>query len=142
MSDLLDASVWVPLSYSDHPHNRAAKRYWEHDATDPIVFCRVTALALLRHLTNRHVMQEGVLTASGAWLLYERWRNESSVVFHTDPAGVDDQLKQLSQQATLTTRLWTDAYLAAFAIAAGLRLVSFDRDFTRFPGLDLLLLEA
>lgn len=36
--------------------------------------------------------------------------------------------------------LWTDAYLAAFAKSGGLRLVSFDRGFTRFSGLALLVL--
>ncbi len=43
----------------------------------------------------------------------------------------------------LPYRLWTDAYLAAFALAGGYRLVSFDRDFLRFRpyGLNLLLLE-
>jgi len=39
-------------------------------------------------------------------------------------------------------RQWTDAYLAAFAKAGGLRLVSFDGDFVHFDGLDLLRLEA
>ena len=37
---------------------------------------------------------------------------------------------------------WTDAYLAAFAKCAGLRLVSFDAGFSRYPGLAWLLLEA
>jgi len=40
------------------------------------------------------------------------------------------------------TRFWTDAYLAAFARSAGMRLVSFDAGFARFDRLDCLLLEA
>jgi predicted nucleic acid-binding protein len=36
--------------------------------------------------------------------------------------------------------LWTDANLAALAKCAGLRLVTFDRGFGRFSGLDLLVL--
>ena len=36
--------------------------------------------------------------------------------------------------------LWTDAYLAAFANCAGLRLVTFDEGFYRFKGLDVLIL--
>ena len=42
--------------------------------------------------------------------------------------------------AELTPRLCTDAYLAALAIANGWRLVSFDRDFERFKGLERLAL--
>ena len=40
----------------------------------------------------------------------------------------------------LDANLWTDAYLAAFAKCAELRLVTFDKGFTRFPGLDALIL--
>jgi predicted nucleic acid-binding protein len=37
--------------------------------------------------------------------------------------------------------LWTDANLAALAKCAGLRLVTFDRGFTRFSRLDSLVLQ-
>jgi predicted nucleic acid-binding protein len=33
---------------------------------------------------------------------------------------------------------WTDAYLAAFAMASGSRLVTFDAHFHRYPGLEFL----
>ncbi|HVR36533.1 MAG TPA: PIN domain-containing protein [Methylomirabilota bacterium] len=36
--------------------------------------------------------------------------------------------------------LWTDAYLAAFAIAHGTKLATFDQGFKRFAGVDLLLI--
>ena len=39
---------------------------------------------------------------------------------------------------SLPARLCTDAHLAALAIANGWRLVSFDRDFDRFEGLEWL----
>jgi predicted nucleic acid-binding protein len=42
--------------------------------------------------------------------------------------------------ANLWLALAHDAYLAAFAKCAGFRLVTFDQGFTRFPGLDTLLL--
>jgi predicted nucleic acid-binding protein len=45
---------------------------------------------------------------------------------------------QLLQSAELPARLCTDAHLAALAIANGWRLVSFDRDFERFEGLERL----
>jgi predicted nucleic acid-binding protein len=35
---------------------------------------------------------------------------------------------------------WTDAYLAAFAVSSGARLVTFDSDFGRFGGLACLRL--
>lgn len=123
-------------------HHARARRYWEAEAVPTIAFCRVTALALLRHLTNRHIMQHSVLNARGAWQAYDTWRALPEVVLLADPAGIDTHLKRLSDAANLTSKVWTDAYLAAFAQAGDLRLVAFDRDFNRFPGLDLLLLDA
>jgi hypothetical protein len=42
----------------------------------------------------------------------------------------------------LAPKLWMDAYLAAFAIAGGMRIVTLDKDFRNFEsqGLNLLLL--
>ncbi len=57
-----------------------------------------------------------------------------------DPEGVDELLAQWVRDGIVTPRLWTDAYLAAFAVAGNLRLVTFDKDFERFPGLNLLRL--
>ena len=48
--------------------------------------------------------------------------------------------RQLLRSGELPPRLCTDAYLAALAIANGWRLVSFDRDFERFRGLERLVL--
>ena len=51
-----------------------------------------------------------------------------------------DVFHGLMRQAELLPRLCTDAHLAALAITNQWRLVSFDRDFQLFPGLDLLQL--
>jgi len=49
-------------------------------------------------------------------------------------------LKQLLRGGEIPARLCTEAHLAALAIANGWRLVSFDRDFERFEGLERLVL--
>jgi predicted nucleic acid-binding protein len=48
----------------------------------------------------------------------------------------------LTLSPELPHSLWTDAYLAAIALAAGCRMVSFDSDFQRFPDLNFLHLTA
>lgn len=53
-----------------------------------------------------------------------------------------DLLKPLALRDTASPKLWMDAWLAAFAICAGLQLVTFDRGFAQFAGLELLLLDA
>ncbi len=65
--------------------------------------------------------------------------DERIVLLH-EPEGLDAMLKMLVTTCAATPNPWTDAYLAAFARVAGLKLVSFDRGFSKFAGLDFLLL--
>ena len=67
--------------------------------------------------------------------------DERVVLLH-EPDGIDATLKTLAAGCATTPNLWTDAYLAAFAIVAELKLVSFDRGFAKFSGLDFLLLAS
>ena len=75
-----------------------------------------------------------------AWRRYQSWREDQAVVLMEEPRGVEAHLDDLVERGLVVRKTWTDAYLAAFAISAELRLVSFDSDFERFPGLDLLRL--
>jgi len=54
--------------------------------------------------------------------------------------GCEDWLGRWASGGGASPRLWTDAYLAAFASSGGYRLVSFDRDFAQFEGLNVRLL--
>ena len=83
-------------------------------------------------------MHHAVLTGSEAWDAYERWLALPEIVILADPAGIDDQLRRLSRSVNPGPTLWTDAYLAAFALAGGFRMVAFDSDFDRFQGLHFL----
>ena len=58
-----------------------------------------------------------------------------------EPAACEATLNKLLRPGT-PARLWTDAYLAAFAAAGGLRLVTFDKDFARFGELARLQLQT
>ena len=58
-----------------------------------------------------------------------------------ETADIEDQFAAYSEAADFPATRWTDAYLAAFAQGTGCRLVSFDADFHRFPGLDFLHLQ-
>jgi toxin-antitoxin system PIN domain toxin len=140
--DLLDASVWLSLTAPDHPHHGAARRYWETQASDRAAFCRITALALLRHLTNSTIMRHAVIRSDEAWNQYARWLALPETLFLAEPAGLDARLGPLSRSHDLRPRRWTDAYLAAFAIEADCRLVSFDGGFRDFRNLLFLHLEA
>ena len=96
-------------------------------------------LGLIRLLTQPRIMGTDALDASSALVAYDRFAGLPEVDLHSEPLGCDIELRRLTS-AGLPAHLLTDAYLAAFASAANLRLVSFDRDFTRFAGLQLLRL--
>jgi uncharacterized protein len=140
--DLPDVNVWLAASVADHAHHERARRYWYEEAADQLAFCRVTALGLLRLSTNATVMNGQPLTVAQAWEAYGAFRRLPEVLLLDEPEECEAWLERWVLGNRLTPRKWTDAYLAAFAKAGGMRLVSFDGDFIRFDGLDLLRLKS
>ena len=141
-TDLPDINVWLAFSVADHAHHQRARRYWYEESGDQLAFCRVTVLGFLRLSTNATVMGGQPLTVSQAWQSYGAFRRLPEVLLVDEPKGCDAWLERWAMGNRPTARQWTDAYLGAFARAGGLRLVSFDGDFTHFDGLDLLRLEV
>ena len=142
MPDLLDASVWLPLSVPDHVHYARARHYWEVEAAERVVFCRITALALLRHLSNPRVLGAAAVSGDVAWNALERWLALPETALLAEPPGMDHLLADWCTKLPFRAGDWTDAYLAAFARAADCRLVAFDGDFYRYPGVSFLHLTA
>ncbi len=66
----------------------------------------------------------------------------SDVILVDEPEGCETWLEPWAMGKSPASRQWTDAYLAAFARAGSLRLVSFVGDFKGFEGLAFLRLEA
>lgn len=139
-SDLPDLNVWLALACPGHSHHRQAVRYWEQQAAEQVLFCTVTALGLVRLVCQPKLMGVAVKTAKEASALLESFCQQPGVsMASAEPHGWD-VFHQLLRSGELPGRLCTDVYLAALAIANGWRLVSFDRDFERFQGLDRLAL--
>ena len=139
-ADLLDVNVWLALAVEGHPQHKTALKGWSQ-LTRPS-FCRITQLSLLRLLCNPHVMGSSVLEPEAAWAAFEQLPHGSIVEFMDEPAGLDARLKQFARGAKAARDFWTDAYLAAFAKCAGLRLVSFDAGLARYKDVDFLKLET
>jgi toxin-antitoxin system PIN domain toxin len=134
--DLPDVNVWLALSYAAHPCHAQATVYWQEACTTntPLWFCRSTMLALVRLLAQPKVMGADVLSLPAAMAVYQQWLDTPAVGLLPEPLGLEAQLQSFlgSNTAPLPSRLWTDAWLAATAEAAGLRMVTFDQDFERF----------
>ena len=136
--DLPDVNVWLALSAPRHAHHERARRYWQEESAPQFGFCRITSLALARLLTNAAVMVGDPLDVRAAWRVYQGWLGHSRILVLPEPDGCDRLLSDWAERRVFTPRLWTDAYLAAFARLSNARFVSFDGDFARFDGLALL----
>jgi len=136
-----DVDVWIALASSKHEHHLVA-RQWFDSVTDDICFCRVTQVALLRLLTNVRVMEEDVLSPKGALMVYRELICDSRVRLREEPVGVEERWWKLMSNPKVGGSSWTDAYLAAFAMEAGFRLVTFDAGMRKWGGAGLEVLRG
>jgi toxin-antitoxin system PIN domain toxin len=140
MIDLPDINLWIALSSPDHPHHEVADRYWREQSQDYLAFNSTTMLGLVRVGSTAPMLTGKPLSLAAAWKLYQDWRGMEQVAFLVESAATGQILDRWISNGLVTTRTLTDAYLAAFALGSNCRMVTFDQDYKRFPGLDLLLL--
>ena len=135
---LPDVNVWVAANWAQHEHHRIAKR-WFDQANDEIAFCRVTQMSLLRLITNPSATDREALSRRQAWDLVEHLMTDPRVRFLSEPEGLVPLWVTFSKRDDHAHGLWTDDYLAAFAQAANVELVTMDGGFrTRYPALRLV----
>lgn len=143
---LFDTNVWIAAVFSTHPLHKPAQQAL-HQATKskPAVFCRSTEQSFLRLATTPALQKaygaEG-LNNRDAWAALDALQTLPQVCTRDEPPGLPTLWRTMSGSAAASPKLWMDAYLAAFAIAGGLRMVTLDRDFRHFEAhrLDLSLI--
>jgi len=84
-------------------------------------------MGLLRLLTTQAAMGLGTLSQAEAWQAYDRWIESGGAEFVAEPAGIEALFRAMTGSLQASPKTWADAYLAAFAEAAGLTLVTFDQ---------------
>lgn len=75
-----------------------------------------------------------------AWRAFDVLRASPRVEWLAEPLGFQSDWRRLSSRASPSHKRWTDDYLAASALAAGARVVTFDADFKTYSGLTTELL--
>jgi uncharacterized protein len=135
---LPDANVWLALVFSDHAHHKKAVAWFDSQLNGTCSFCRVTQMALLRHVTNSKIMGQFVQTQRDAWGKYQELAKDPRVTFLPELGTIEAIFRNFTQAVYPSHGIWTDAYLAAFAITHQAQLVTFDHGFGRFDGLKLL----
>jgi toxin-antitoxin system PIN domain toxin len=140
-SCLVDINVLVALLAGRHKHHSIARKWFAECSRGEIGLCRYVQLGVIRLLATPAVMGGSALSTFGAFrILHELIDFDERVEFAAESGSVDSVLPGLLSQASPAGKIVNDAYLAAFAIAANRRLVTFDADFRRFKDLDLSLL--
>jgi toxin-antitoxin system PIN domain toxin len=137
-ADLPDLNVWLSLASTGHQHHAPALSYWEQQASESILFCSITALGLVRLVSQPRLMGAAVKSTAEASAVLKAFCAQPGVGMAEPEHDGWEIFHAILCSNDLPSRHCTDAYLAALAIANGWRLVSFDRDFSRFAGLEWL----
>lgn len=82
------------------------------------------------------------LTNREAWAVVESFMVDERITFATEPVEVEDTWKTLALRDTNSPKLWMDAWLAAFALCSGFQMVTTDKAFSQFKGLNLQVVKA
>jgi toxin-antitoxin system PIN domain toxin len=142
---LCDTNVWLALAISKHSHREVARGWFDSiDASESALFCRATQQSFLRLMTNASLFRQFgsvPLNNEQARLAYEALLADHRVIFDSrEPASLEQKWREFAAGRAPSPKIWMDAYLAALALGLGWTLVTIDKDFRQFPGLDLLLL--
>lgn len=62
-----------------------------------------------------------------AWELWDNVTSDSHVAFLPEPENLETEFRNATVSDGKSPKLWSDAYLLAFARVAGLKLVTFDQ---------------
>jgi toxin-antitoxin system PIN domain toxin len=139
---LCDVNVLLALVTDRHAFHAAAVDWLDGMPAGGATICRIAQTGLLRLLNNPAVMREDVLDTTACWDLWRRLLEDERVRFTpTEPPGLDAAFERFTSGRAFTPRLWTDAYLAAYAQTSGLTLVTFDQGFHQFNGLACHVIE-
>jgi toxin-antitoxin system PIN domain toxin len=139
---LPDVNIWLALSLPGHVHHVAADQ-WFTSIDRSAYFCRASEQGLLRLLTTSAVMTPYNLSALSnrkALQHLNGFHSLDRVLFAREPESINAHWHKLADVNTASPKLWMDAYLAAFAITGGFRLVTTDKAFKQFKGLNVLVL--
>ena len=145
---LFDSSAWMALVFEAHPAHAAVLRtFREASQRRPACFCRSTQQSFLRLLSTPVVQRAyGVsgMTNAAALRAYEDLIAHPAIAYREEPLELSAIWPRIAGQSMSSPKIWMDAYLAAFAIAGDLVLVTTDHDFAAYEprGLTLILVDA
>ena len=139
---LSDVTVLVASLRSDHRHHGAARDFLRQARRDGHSFALpVEVLASSLRVLTLDIWIEPETSASARDLLHD-WIAASDAEVVSHPSGSWRVLAEFARTLSLGPRAIPDALLAASAIASRRTIVTFDRGFARYPGLQSEILDS
>jgi uncharacterized protein len=140
MGILADINILLALVDPSHVHNKKVEKWFNAlEEGSKLMICRMAQMGLLRLLVNPTAMQGNPLNLKDAWAFYGNLIQDPCVFEVKEPDGLQAIWAGLCFNFGSSPKIVADAYLAAFAMAGGLKLVTLDKGFKQFEGLDLIL---
>jgi len=136
---LADVNVWLALTFGRHPHSGAAWAWLDKQEASACLMCRMTQQGFLRLATNPKAFSKP-LTHRQAWSVVDRFMTDERIEYAEEPADLEEKWRDFSMGRKFSPKVWNDAFLAAFASTARLKLVTFDKGFNDYKGLSLEVL--
>jgi toxin-antitoxin system PIN domain toxin len=132
---IVDANVLLYAVNEDDPHHHLARGWLDRALQGGMAvgFAWVVLLAFLR-LSTRPGLFPRPLRAGQALDVVEAWLGQPPAVIVEPTLRHHLVLRGLLEPFGTAANLVGDAHLAALAVEHGASVVSFDRDFGRFPG--------
>lgn len=137
MKRLTDVNVLLALATDRSRQHVTVRTWWQQlPLTESLCICRPVQTGLLRLLCTDAVMGGDALTLPQAWSVYARFLASGRFSFVLEPPRLDATWAEFCRPFGASPKVAMDAYLAAFAKAGGYRLVTLDKAFAQFAGLD------
>jgi uncharacterized protein len=132
---IVDANVLLYAVDSASAHHEPARAWLDESlgGAEAVGLAWAVLLAFIRVGTNPSILPRP-MTADEATDQVERWLDAPAAVVAQPTARHASLLRGLLQAIGTAGNLTTDAHLAALAVEHGADIVSYDRDFARFPG--------
>ena len=138
MGYLADVNFLIALLHARHAlSERAVAWLGRQEQAGSILLCRVAQMGVLRILTNPAWLKRDALTATAVWDAWDLLLTDDRFTSIQEPAGIESEWRLVTQGFAAGRHAGTDAYLASFARAGGYSVLTFDRGFQQFEGLDV-----
>lgn len=137
---VVDVNVLLAAFRADHTHHQPARRWLEETLTTGrgILIPDLAWVGFVRLVTNSHIF-EVPSTPTEAFDFVEAVCSAPTYAGVSGLAEGTAAFRDTVISADAWGNLIPDAYLAAIAVENAASVVSFDRDFRRFDGIEILV---